>query len=405
MLQELLNEHAHDPKDPNKIYNLARQYDIEEQGAMAISLYLKAADLTFDEELQYRCMLRIALVYNRQGNRRYTVEGALLDALGLGPERPEVHHHLSNYYAEVGAWKQAYYHAHAGVMCSESYDHYEELEFGGIEHVLVQRAIAKWHITGQQDAKRMLFDLKFRQGLKDPELYQQVSDKLDYILYPDTIYYKEEDFERFKWYFPGLEDIKKNYSKHYQDLFVLSLYQGKRDGTYFEIGAGDPFVHSNTALLEKEFGWKGISIDNNPGLCYNFKQNRRNPVICADATTIGFNDLFDKHCVDPIVDYLQIDCDDATHDILKNIPFDRYKFGVITLEHDCYRLGTETRDEMRELLREQGYVLLVGNVAFTEIFPYEDWFVHPDVVDIYNHMKGKSGLNFVWDYFMNEIEV
>jgi hypothetical protein len=60
---------------------------------------------------------------------------------------------------------------------------------------------------------------------------------------------------------------------------------------------------------------------------------------------------------------------------------------------------------MRELLREQGYVLLVGNVAFTEIFPYEDWFVHPDVVDIYNHMKGKSGLNFVWDYFMNEIEV
>ena len=154
--------------------------------------------------------------------------------------------------------------------------------------------------------------------------------------------------------------------------------------------------------MEKEFNWKGISIDSSPALCCKFKENRNNTVICADATQIGFEDLFEKHCVDNVIDYLQIDCDEASIEVLNKIPFSRYKFGVITLEHDSYRLGNDRRDQMREMLKKHGYVLLVNDVAFTEVCSYEDWYVHPDVVEIDPAMRSKKDINFVWDYFMHE---
>jgi hypothetical protein len=188
-------------------------------------------------------------------------------------------------------------------------------------------------------------------------------------------------------------------------MFVLSCFDGKLNGSYLEIGSGDPLIHNNTALLEKEFGWQGISIDSNAALCYKFKEERSNTVICADATEINYQDLFDKHCMDHVIDYLQIDCDEVSTAILKNIPFDRTKFGVITFEHDCYRLGTENREEVRRYLGGLGYVLVVPNVAFSEQCAYEDWYVHPDVIDSDTilRLKGKKDINFIWDYMMEPL--
>ena len=238
-----------------------------------------------------------------------------------------------------------------------------------------------------------------------PAPYDEYTEKmLGNTWYPDTIPYIAEDFERFKFLFPGLERIYKNYSKHYQDLFVLALYNGKKGGNYLEIGSGDPFVHNNTALLETEFGWKGISIDNSEALCYNFKENRNNTVICTDATQLDFTNLFNLHCVEPVIDYLQIDCDEASIQVLENLPFETHKFGVITFEHDSYRLGTDIRDRARTLLKKNGYKLLVNDVAFSPQHSYEDWYIHPDVVDAPKEMIPTQNINFVWDYFMLDIK-
>jgi hypothetical protein len=401
MLQQLLNEHVLDPKNPEKIFNLAKEYDRLQQGAMAVSLYLKAADLSKDKLLQYKAILGIALCYDRQGNRRYTVEGAFLDAAALLPERPEAYYFLSKFHTEGQNWKGSYFFACAGLKLADP-DTDIGVNYPGKKAMAFQRAMTKWYITGSQEGKHELFNLKFR-TLLDSETKEKVDRILSNIFYPDTIPYYADDFNRFKFKFPGLENIKQNYSKHFQDLFVLSIFKGKKNGTYLEIGSGDPFVHNNTALLETEFDWKGISIDNSPALCYNFKENRHNTVICADATQIGYEDLFDKHCVGHIVDYLQIDCDEVSIDILKKIPFKTHKFGVITFEHDSYRLGTGIRDEVRKYLEKQGYVLLVNDVAFNELCSYEDWYIHPDVVDVDLTMKTKAGINFVWDYFMETL--
>ena len=40
--------------------------------------------------------------------------------------------------------------------------------------------------------------------------------------------------------FSGYTKVFQNYSQAYQDLFVLSMLNGKRNGKYVEIGSNDP---------------------------------------------------------------------------------------------------------------------------------------------------------------------
>jgi hypothetical protein len=47
-------------------------------------------------------------------------------------------------------------------------------------------------------------------------------------------------------------------AQHFQDLFVLSELDYKRDGFFVEFGATNGESISNTWILEKIFGWKGI---------------------------------------------------------------------------------------------------------------------------------------------------
>ena len=407
MLQELLNEHCLDPKNTQKLFALAREYDRLEQGAMAVSLYLKTADISEDKKLQYQCLIGIANSYHRQGGRRWTVTSALQDAIAILPHRPEAHFFMAVVLEKLQEWKPMLMHVNTALEWYNNgnitTDDLDIPGYDGFKALLYYQAVAKWYVTGTQEGKHAFFNLKYRYQMPAP--YDEYTDKmLQQVWFPDTIPYTADDFERIKFLFPGLERIHKNYSKHFQDLFVLSLYNGKKRGSYLEIGSGDPFVHNNTALLETEFDWKGISIDNSEALCYNFKENRNNTVICTDATEIDYNDLFDKHCIEPVIDYLQVDCDEASISILEKLPFDTHKFGVITFEHDTYRLGTDIRDRARTLLKKNGYKLLVNDAAFSPQHSYEDWYIHPDVVDVPKEMIPSQSINFVWDYFMLDMK-
>lgn len=64
------------------------------------------------------------------------------------------------------------------------------------------------------------------------------------------------------------------------------------------------------------------------------------------------------------------------------IPLDKYKFAVITLEHDYYADITKLyRDASREYLLSKGYKLAVTNISPNDNCPYEDWWIHPDLID------------------------
>ena len=60
----------------------------------------------------------------------------------------------------------------------------------------------------------------------------------------------------------------------------------------------------------------------------------------------------------------------------------------MTVEHDYYRLGEEPRNKMRKILQNNGYKLICSDVNYLNN-PYEDWWVDPLYVDLYNANKYK----------------
>jgi hypothetical protein len=155
------------------------------------------------------------------------------------------------------------------------------------------------------------------------------------------------------------------------------MLNGKKNGTYFEIGAADPFHGSNTALLE-QFGWTGTSLEILPHEVEKFKLHRKNEVILCDATK------FDYSILKGHIDYLQVDCEppSTTYEIMTMIPWDQCSFGVITYEHDHYTdVSGSFRKKSRNFLLSKGYLLVASNIAPNDTSCYEDWYVHPKHVD------------------------
>jgi hypothetical protein len=405
LLQQLTNEHVLYPKNPEKMFALARQYDKMKQGAAAISFYIRTADIEENDEfLQYQCMLYAGKCYERQGHRTHTVFGFYQHAVSLMLDRPEAYFLISQEYAKKEDWHNTLIYARHGLKYSASISDDEilpDLDYTGSFTLQYLVAYANWKISGSVKAKLEFFDLKYNTELND-EYEEKVTTMLNqHTGYPDYIPYRKSDMAKYKFPFYGLDSIEENYSKHFQDMFVLSCHKGKRNGTYLEIGSGHPFTHNNTALLETKFNWKGISIDLNDSLSFQFGATRRNTVICMSALEVNYAELLEKHCFDNVIDYLQVDIDDLSYEVLQKIPFDEYKFGVITFEHDAYS-GDELRRVSRKYLEEKGYKLVGKNIAYNLTNEYEDWYVHPDIIQIDPKMECEDKVNFVWDYMMEK---
>jgi FkbM family methyltransferase len=66
-----------------------------------------------------------------------------------------------------------------------------------------------------------------------------------------------------------------------QDKIVDEYLHGKRNGVFVDIGAYDGVTFSNTLMLERERGWKGICIEPLPDIFAELQKNRR--CICVQA--------------------------------------------------------------------------------------------------------------------------
>lgn len=199
--------------------------------------------------------------------------------------------------------------------------------------------------------------------------------------WPKCPRYFNSDFDNLKYQFPGSENITNNYAQSMQDMFVLSMLDGKKNGVYVEIGADQPRVISNTYLLETEFDWMGVSFEVDGDKVQFFNTMRRNQCICADATKFDYKFLFEERNYPKQIDYLQLDIEPAeqTLNALKALPLDEYRYSVITYETDVYRDGPDSQDEQARILKSHGYQLVAKNVM-NEGNPYEDWWVDPAVV-------------------------
>jgi len=183
-----------------------------------------------------------------------------------------------------------------------------------------------------------------------------------------------------------------SHSRENQDLFILAVTNSKQNGTYFEVGSNSPTVGNNTYLLEKEFGWTGVSMDIDGHWVEKFNVVRKNPCLCVDATQTDLTSIMLEYGLGPHIDYLQLDIDPHfnTFKALHNIDFDRVSFSVITYEHDAYRGGTKERTLSREFLKSKGYTLVISDVCHrlnSKDLNFEDWYVNEQYMTSTNWKK------------------
>ncbi len=206
-----------------------------------------------------------------------------------------------------------------------------------------------------------------------------------------------------------LQLLKDSQSQLRQDLFVLSVLGFKENGFFVEFGAADGKHLSNTYILENRFSWTGILSEparvwseklkqNRPstiidkrcvwkesGMLLEFREtqqaelstlaqientdehssSRLNAAVYA-VETVSLADLLDAHQAPFDCDYLSIDTEGSEYDILSNFDFGKYKFKIITCEHNF----SQQRELIYSLLTKQGYVRV-----FEEISKFDDWYV------------------------------
>ena len=175
-----------------------------------------------------------------------------------------------------------------------------------------------------------------------------------------------------------------------QDKFVLNITEFKRNGTFVEIGSNDPIVINNTYLLEKGFDWTGVMVEYNKTWEPSYKEKRPGSIhIMEDATNIDYPKVFADAAFPSNIDYLQIDLEvnnGSTFKTLQNLDaniFDNYKFRVVTFEHDIYHTNfLNTRQESRNIFEKRGYLRVFSDVTNNGQNPFEDWYVHPELVNM-----------------------
>lgn len=174
-----------------------------------------------------------------------------------------------------------------------------------------------------------------------------------------------------------------------QDKFVLNVLKEKSFGYYLEIGSNHPININNTYLLETKYNWKGIMVEYNASYLPLYQEYRRNSIhIINDATEVDYKTVFETNNMPIQFDYLQIDLDVDNGSTLRTLQkldneiFDTYKFATVTFEHDRYHSNdSNTRETSREIFEKRGYIRVFGDIN-NEGNPYEDWYVHPDLVDM-----------------------
>ncbi|MEH2534325.1 FkbM family methyltransferase [Bradyrhizobium sp. AZCC 1588] len=237
---------------------------------------------------------------------------------------------------------------------------------------------------------------------KQPSLPLQVLEMLAEQRNDPTRDKSETRFFRY-----ALENLSISKSQIFQDLFVLQTLEEKRNGYFVEFGAADGDFLSNTVLLERNYGWRGIVAEPGRNSHERLKNNRRciidlrcvwtetgktltfsenpEPELSTIASfrphadqaqsreyaveTVSLDNLLEQHKAPELIDYLSIDTEGSELQILRAFNFSRRKFKIITVEHN-YRAF---RDDIFRLLTSKGYQRVLERLTM-----FDDWYVLND---------------------------
>ncbi len=178
-----------------------------------------------------------------------------------------------------------------------------------------------------------------------------------------------------------------------QDLWVLHETRHKACGYFVEFGATDGVTGSNTFLLERDFGWRGILAEPNPVWRGALKRNRKANIdhrcvfdrtgdqvkfaatkhpdlatildflsadghakartehVVIEVETVSLNDLLERHEAPRSIDYISIDTEGSELRILEKFDFEKWNVNLFSVEHNL----TAQEQALDELMLQNGY--------------------------------------------------
>lgn len=176
------------------------------------------------------------------------------------------------------------------------------------------------------------------------------------------------------------------FSDDKQDEFTANLLKFKRNGYYLDIGSCAS-IGSNNSYFFEGLDWQGICIEKNPMFNESYK-TRTCKYYNVDALEVDYEKLFIENSFPQSIDYLSLDVDNDSTKVLQLLPLDKYKFKVITIEHDGHIYGDYFKAPQRKILNKHGYFLLGDEVLnqsgrnIGQEHGWEDWHVHPDYFEM-----------------------
>lgn len=395
IIDVLLKNFIMHPNDPENNFLLARYYDELGQTASALSYYLRTAERTEDDLLRYECVLLGAACFERQGTRKFTMKGMLQQAVSILPKRPEGYYLLSRFYENnvnnEGRFLDSYMTASQAIVVCDFEDliplrTVNTINYPGKYCLLVQKAVVAWNCGMCDESRSIFLDLYSNYDMNEyfTTLVRNNLNNMGAFASKSLALYSKDKHNKLKVKFEGSENVEQNYAEAYQDMFVLTMHNGKKNGTYVEIGSGHPTYGNNSYLLEKDFGWRGVSLDISEEFVAAHNTERKHTCLLRDATTVNYDRFLNGLDMPTTIDYLQIDVDpaDISYKVLLSMPLEKYKFGVITFEHDHYAdPKSDVRSKSRKYLESYGYKLVAPNISPDDNRPYEDWYIHPELID------------------------
>jgi len=201
-------------------------------------------------------------------------------------------------------------------------------------------------------------------------------------------------------------------SEYAQDLFAILSANNSRSNYFVEFGATDGFTSSNSWLLEKKLGWKGILAEPAKIFHKSLYQNRNchieekciagkggeiyqfleceNGVLSSlenyaqngdwaqkirkeklsrkyKVETLSLEDLLNKYEAPYEIQFLSLDTEGSELDILRGFNFEKYKINSICVEHNRVN---KTRKKIYQLLKDKGYKRVFENIS-----KVDDWYL------------------------------
>lgn len=185
---------------------------------------------------------------------------------------------------------------------------------------------------------------------------------------------------------------RKYYSQIGQDKWILHrMFPGVTSGFFVDVGSADGTIRSNTKALEDR-GWTGLCVEPFPtnmegrtaqlfrevvwssaGRTVQFHaygemggvsetlgafkdEASAAPVVEFQTVTLG--DILERGRAPAFIHYLSLDVEGAELEVLRGIPFDRYRFGAMTIEHNN---EARKRDEIVKFLSAHGYRVVLSS--------------------------------------------